>query len=208
MDVILDGESNFELKGNPQDVFSAVVAIEDFLRQNGRAMLSVKADGMNIMPTLLAKELQDKPLDDIKILEIESEDISELVNKCLKELEEVLPELPKACHSLAEIFQSDSPEDGFEPFRQLADIWHNVKIRQQQIVGILSIDTESVKLDDSTLAEMHEELNKFLNEALEALKVCDNVCLGDLLEYELAPRAESEERIVALLRRHAQEFFG
>lgn len=43
-------------------------------------------------------------------------------------------------------------------------------------------------------------MNKFLAEAVGALESGDLVLLGDLLEYELAPRAEAEVRITALLR--------
>ena len=208
MEVILDGQANFELQGDPQDAFAAVVAVEEYLNQNGRGMLSIKADGKDVSPANLIEELQGKALDQVSTLEIDSQEISALVDICLKELEDVLPELPKACHSLAEVFHGEAPETGYEPFQQLAEIWHNVKTRQQQIFSMLGLDTGSIELDGVSFAKMHEELNKFLNEAAEALEVCDNVCLGDLLEYELAPRSESEEKIVELLRQQAEERLG
>lgn len=205
MDVRLDGESNFEVEGEPSDVFAVIVAAEGFLREKGRAMLSVVADGEAIPADQLVKEMEGKSLDAVDLLEIASEEISSLVDICLQELEAVLPELPAACHALGEVFHGEAPETGYEPFERLAEIWHQVKVRQMQIVGALGLDEGALEVEGVPLAKMHNELNGFLNEAAEALQVSDNVCLGDLLEYELAPRSETEEKIVALLRQCAQQ---
>jgi hypothetical protein len=122
------------------------------------------------------------------------------VNNCLAELERALPELPEVCHRLAEVFQSERPESGYEPFEQLAAIWKTIKEREIQIFNALDIDLGSIEVDGEPISRIHEELNQYIDEAAEALKAGDCVLLGDLLEYELAPRAETEAAIVALLR--------
>ena len=45
-------------------------------------------------------------------------------------------------------------------------------------------------------------------DARKALEAEDCVLLGDLLEYELAPRAEAEAEVVALLRSQASQQSG
>ena len=132
MEVIVDGDRSVALQGNPPNLLSAVAAVSEFLKARGRAIRSLKADGRDIEPSELSA-LGDRPLDDVNELEVASQSIPELVTASLKELEEVLPELPKACHALAAVFQGNNPLEGYEPFQRLAEIWGAVKTREQQI---------------------------------------------------------------------------
>jgi len=203
MEVILDGVPGFVVEGDPQDALAVVVAASDYLQEQGRAVLSLAMDGQAISPDGLADALKDRPLDSIRKIEITSESLLDLVDQTLRELEEVLPELPQACHDLAEVFQGDDPEAGFTPFHQLAEIWRNVKIRETQVLHALNEDAESLAVREAPLSKVHNELNEFLTEAAQAIEAGDLILLGDLLEYELAPRAEMEIDIVALLRQRA-----
>jgi len=76
------------------------------------------------------------------------------------------------------------------------------------IANALRLDLDSMSLDGSSLKALHDDLNAQLKEAAEALENGDCILLGDLLEYELAPRAEREERIVGLLRERAASAAG
>ena len=203
MQVIVDGEKNFELKGAPEDALAAVAAVNDFLREQGRAIMAVRVDGRDVAANQLQEALKDTPLAEIGTLEFQSEDLSKLVDACLAELEAHLPELPKACRALAELFHSETPEAGFEPFQQLAEIWKAVKERELMVAQALNLKMSEIELQGATLEQKHEELNGFLQEAAQALLDGDCVLIGDLLEYELAPRAEQEAEIVALLQEHA-----
>lgn len=199
MDVNVDGKSGFALQGEPKDVLSAVAAVSDFLRSQGRAVLCVRADGTEIPSDKLVETLEDKPLADVGLLEIQSADIATLVTDILSELREAVTELPKACHQLAEVFHGDTPEEGFEPFHHLADIWVSVKQREALIIGATAMNDSDLVIGEKKIEDHHTELNQFLDECAEALEKNDCVTLGDLLEYELAPRAEVEMQIFAKL---------
>ncbi len=203
MDVIVDGESNFELTGEPEDVLSVMGAVSEFLSEQGRGIMSVAVDGVAVTPDKVVEELEDRPLSEVKVLEIGSEDVGSMVGTCLSELEKALPDLPDACRSLAEVFHSETPEEGYEPFQELADIWSFVKTRELLVANALQLDLNNSSVGDTSISEMHEELNSYLEEAAQAIRDGDCVLLGDLLEYELAPRAERETEIVALLQEHA-----
>lgn len=205
MDVIVDGERSFKFDTTPSSILSAVAEITESLREEGRAVVEVKADGQVLTPDNMVDVLKDKSLTDVGQLEVATKEVSVLVNDELDDLERVLPDLPQACHSLAEVFQSDNPEDGYEPFYQLAEIWETVKKRQMQIASALDLDLDQLEIEGEPVARMHEALNGHLDEAARALQTSDCVTLGDLLEYELAPIAEKEAKIVALLRSRAQE---
>jgi len=205
MDVTIDGVRGGAWDRKPYDAIEALAWVAEELRSRGRAMVSVSVDGRVLRPDEVNAELSDKPPDSVGSLSIQSEPIADLVAECLNELEQVLPELPQACHRLAEIFQGDDPDSGYEPFQQLAEIWRVIKERELQVLSALDIDAESLAIGGAPLAKAHEELNQFISEAAGALEARDCVLLGDLLEYELAPRAEAEAEIVALLREKATQ---
>ncbi len=200
MEIILDGATNYDLQGSPDDVFSAVGAVSEFLRREGRSILSVSVDGTSIAPEVMSAKLKDLPTTEVTRVEIGSERIVKLVEDCLTGLGDYLPELPAICRSLAAVFQGETPEEGFEPFVQMAELWSQIKSREALVTNALELDTTAITLNGKSMVTIHEELNQFLEEAAQALKDSDTILLGDLLEYELAPRAEQELEIVALLQ--------
>jgi len=202
MNVVIDNQSGFTWKEDPPDVLTAVALISDFLRKRGRAILSVKTDGSTISPESLVMTLQHKPMGDVALLEVTSEDVAALAGDSLNELEQVLPELSEACHRLSEVFQGESPDDGYEPFHHLAEIWRTVKEREALIANALGVELDAMEVNGTPIGLLHEELNAHLHAAAKGIETRDCVLLGDLLEYELAPRAEAEAEIVALLRSH------
>jgi len=203
MDVIVDQEAIVLAQGS-SDVLDALAAASQSLRARGRAVLAVRLDGEAIPPEEVGDRLRGMALSEAAELAVTSEEIAVLVDECLKELEALLPELPKVCHNLAEEFQGERPEAGYEPFHQFAEIWQTVKEREIMVTNALDLDLDALGIKGAPLAQMHRELNKILGEAAEAIKMGDCVLLGDLLEYELAPRAEAEMAIVAVLRERAE----
>ncbi len=208
MDLLLDGGRDFQIEETIPNLLDAVKEVSGHLEAKGRAVMSIVVDGESVDAEELKSDAGLKPTAEISTLEISSSDIQELVNDSLQELQEVLPELPQACHSLAEVFQGDSPTDGYDAFEKLAHIWEDVKSRELQVASVLSVTEEELVLDGKPFSEIHGELNSFLKEAVEALKNEDCVLLGDLLEYELAPRAEKEAQIVEVLQKLAEQRFG
>lgn len=199
MDVIVDGERNFRFDGEPKDLLSAIGAIDVWLRERKRALTAVKVDGETVTPDSLLDTFEERALDSASTIEVQSSPVQDLVRQCISEMNEVLPDLANACRSLAEVFHGETPEEGFDPFQELAGIWEHIKTRQMLIANALQLDVERLELDGEPLSAIHDDLNHFLEEAEEALRAGDCVLLGDLLEYELAPRAEREIEIAALL---------
>lgn len=200
MDVILDGAGNYSLQGTPEDVFGAVAAVSEYLRGQGRSVLSVKVDGEVLSPDTITERLKGRSLAEVSRLEIGSEVTTTLVEHCLDGLSDFLPELPQVCRNLAEVFQGEKPQDGFEPFIEMTEIWEQIKSREALVANALELDAEAIAVDGKSMALIHAELNQFLEEAEQALKDGDIILLADLLEYELAPRAELEVGIVTQLQ--------
>lgn len=201
MEVTLDGKP--KILDEATDVVTVVAALNHALQADGRALVELRIDGEKISPEALNDRFMEESAADHTI-EAESRPVSELVIEALDELSATLPELALACHKLAEVFQSESPEEGFGPFDELARIWGFVKERQRMAADALSLDLTQIEIDGQPVSVHLSEFNAFLDEAAQALRDGDTVLLGDLLEYELAPRAELECDIVAELRRRAE----
>lgn len=199
MEVIVDGEKYPLTITSKSKMGDLLAEIDTGLRAHGKAILAVNVDGASVPPDQLQEVLGSKKPSDISELEIRSATIVSLVKESLGELKEILPELPSACEALAQLFHSETPSEGFEKFEQLAAIWQEVKRQEARIASALDLELETLMLGDSTVAQKDQELNKFLEEVADAIAAQDTVLIGDLLQYELAPRAEVEASIVDLL---------
>lgn len=208
MQIILDGKSNFALDGEAENVVQVLAEVDSWLSDQGRTMISITVDGEKINPDTLTETLGERAADDVRTLEVRSEVVLTLVQTSISEMEEVIPDLASACHSLAEIFQSESPQEGYEKFPQLVEIWEVLKVRQSQVVRALALKLDDLSFENRSLSARQDDLNTFLEEAADALEAKDGVLLGDLLEYELAPLAEEEEGVVAFLRSKVPEGSG
>jgi hypothetical protein len=200
MKVVVDGEVREEFAEAP-DMFSVVASVSDTMRESRCGIVELRFNGEIVSPENVRDMMIGKEGQTDDVLEFKTAPVEKLVEAALSGLDDYLPELAKACRSLAEIFQSDSPENGFEMFRDLADAWMEIKSRESKAANILELDLDTLLIEGVSMSVLHEELNGFLEEAAQALDDNDCVLLGDLLEYELAPRAEMELEIVTLLRR-------
>jgi hypothetical protein len=203
MQITVDGNANYALTGPVADIVGAVAAAGEALSAQGRSIVRVQIDGRDVKPEQLREAIGNKPVADVKILAISTKETKALIEECLKELGEAAPDLAQLCRELAAVFQGQNPNEGFEPFHKLAEIWAHVKEQEMRCVTALHLQMDDMQLDGRSLGTLTSELNRYLKEAEQALSKGDTVLLGDLLEYELAPRAEQEPKIVALLQRHA-----
>lgn len=205
MDVIIDGSRTHTFAEPPSDMIAALGEISIALHSEGRAIVALGIDGRRITADHLTEALAGKSLDEVGRIEVTTECVSTLIQQSLTELEESLPNLPRACHELARVFQGADPLEGYEHFQRLAELWGLVKERENMVAHALGLNLDAMSIGDTTVSSLHEHLNRTLDDAARAMECNDLVLLGDLLEYELAPRAESEAEIVSLLKIKAQE---
>jgi len=208
MQVIIDGEPGYKIKGVRPTIASVLAEVGEHLVAEGRGILGITADGQDIRPDRLAEVIEELGSRPIDVIEIKSESLLTMVKEILDDILTVVPELSEACHQLGEVFQGPSPNSGIQQFHQLAEIWAAIKVRQQQVAEALGLDLAGVILNSEPISKHHEELNRYLDEAADALAVMDCVLLGDLLEYELAPRAEQEVTIIMILQKFLRERAG
>jgi len=199
MEVLIDGIKGFDFTIPPDTLQTALNEIINYLSNKQLAMVKLKVNDQEVYPGKSLESIQEMNISNIRVLEINTYPIHQLVNESIADLELYSPELSGLCREIAQIFQSENPEEGFEPFQKLSAIWSEIKKREALIINILSAHLkESPAIQ--TIKEHHDELNKVLENAYQSLENNDCIGLGDLLEYELAPLAEKEPEIVGQLK--------
>ncbi|HOQ89030.1 MAG TPA: hypothetical protein PLX03_02715 [Candidatus Hydrogenedentes bacterium] len=198
MRLVVDGKE-WPIPASATRVMDVVRDAMDQLSGMKRGMVALRINGEAVHPEDIPGRWCDRPLDASLEIELTSQPISEMVAQLLEELEKWLPELPASCSMLANVFQGDDPKSGFTYFQELARLWSEIKHQEQQVVNALGLDLENIRIDGQPLVELHERLNTRLQEAAAAMEKRDFVLLGDLLEYELAPFAALETKIIAAL---------
>ena len=66
------------------------------------------------------------------------------------------------------------------------------------------ISIKDFKIDDKSVKDFFNDMNSVLCELIEAFEVKDLVLIGDLLEYEIAPRLESFATFIARIQKNTK----
>lgn len=199
MEIVLDGERGFALQTDPETVGDALVAINDYLLGKGRGLQEIVSDGEAVPAEQLTLEFGRRPVSEVRLLEIVSADLLELARESIKDIKEVLPELPAVCQGLSQVLGGDSPQDGFGGFNQLLEIWEALKERECQIVAALGVEMEALEVSGTSLATADGQVHDVLDKARKAMERSDYAGLSQLLAYDAFSLAERETEIVALL---------
>lgn len=202
MKIIINGKEEFRVPENAKTLIDILEILIDYLSNNNLGLVKLRVNEQNVYPGESLKAIQNMEISNIHTLEITATPILQLLQDSISELERYTPELSNICYGIAELFQSENPSEGLGPFQRLTEIWGEIKNREAVIVNSLS---KYLKNQESSIVgeivEHHRELNQYLDEAYKALSNEDMVSLSDILQYELAPRAEKELEIVNLLRK-------
>ncbi len=209
MEIIVDGQPDAELATKAIAIeagaLSLVAAVSEGLQNRGRAVVSLSVNGESVTPETVTNVLEGLAPSDIHRIDIVTREIKQLVEESLSELRESVTELPEICRNLAAVFQGPEPDAGYSALQQIIEIWSAIKTRQTDIAAAKNLDFNALTMAGQTLQTLHDDLNNILREAETALANRDTVLLGDLLEHELAPRAERETAIVELLSNTAEQ---
>jgi hypothetical protein len=75
--------------------------------------------------------------------------------------------------------------------RQAMEVMIRFSELSQDLVRVVGRDLNDCEVDGKSLPEFYKELNGILSELIEAFGARDSVLIGDLMEYEVAPRLRS-----------------
>lgn len=208
MEVLIDGIKGFQFSNSPDTLQSALNEIINYLSNKQLAMVKLKVNEQEVYPGRSLESIQEMSISNIRTLEINTYPMNQLVAESIADLELYSPELSELCCEIAQVFQSENPDEGFDPFQKLSAIWSEIKKREALIINLLRSHITEDNPTIQMIKEHHDELNHVLEEAYKSLENNDCIGLGDLLEYELAPLAEKEPTIVGQLKQLALQYIS
>ena len=165
-----------------------------------RMIVSVSVDGIEVSPEQLGEE-SVRSIDGVQSVHVRSEPTAALADRDLSAVKERLPELSQTVREVAALFHEGKTDEGLDGCKRAAERWIEIVSSERRVADVLQLNLDEFDVDDKPISAHHAELNQFLQEALRAMERDDYVLLGDLFEHELAPRLETELRIVNALRR-------
>jgi len=196
MKLTIDNQKGMAFVSNPQNLGELLEAIMIYAQGKSRLIQHIVLDGERLLPNDLTASRKATPLTDIDILEIETSSTDLIIDDELQNLKEILPDLSAACHSMSQVMQSTVPQNVFQQFNDLMDVWEVVKERQAQITKTKGFDVDSFPVNKITLKQHNAELEVHLQKAKLQLERSQFAELSDLLSYELADFADDELKIV------------
>lgn len=200
MQITVDDETRFVLKSSPDTIGAVLLEITEHVQSKSRAIQVILLNGQDMSPESLTPEFGKTPVGEIQTLEVRTASMGDLVLNALEEISGVIPELPSACHELAQVLGGDDPSSCFGQFNQFLDIWEVLKERQQQVVNLLNVDIGTMPVGSASVSSHNAELDKLINHARKCMEASDFPGLSDLLSHDLANLAEAEEDIILLLK--------
>ena len=156
----------------------------------------------------LGKVIRETPVDDMMNLhEDKKKQITQLLSRIIDNTEDALHEIQYPEEALRSI--TDKLHTSAEEISEVSVLLQSGKDKQamdyvvkfsdltQRFFRIITalgdlgkIQLNSIKIQGKKSSEFYHELNDILNQLLDAFHVQDSVLIGDLLEYEIAPRME------------------
>ncbi len=203
MNLVVDGVENPVSVESGTSLGEVLKRVDSYLWTRKRMMVSVCINGHEVSPEELGQE-SARTGDSVQTVQVRSEPAAALADKTLSEVEDHLPALAQTVKELAALFQQDKVAEGLEGCKRVTEIWMEIVSKERRAAGAVQLNLDELEVDGKSINEHQAELNRFLQEALQAMERKDYLLLGDLLEHELAPRLDTELKIVNELRRAVQ----
>lgn len=200
MRVRVDGEPYPLLGAPPSGVAALISEIDDVLEHRGRGIQQISINDESWSLDRLEEELDGLSIGDVKTLDVQTESMSVLVEESLLEVEEVIDELPSACHSLAALLTGPDRAAALDEYESFVEIWGELFQRHVEALDALDMKASRVSIDGVALDTWQARAWNLVERGATLAAAADAVALADLLTYELIPYAEAEASVLEQLR--------
>ena len=164
--------------------------VADQLSRGGRALTRITLDGD---PISLAdgEGWADRPLADPGRLVMVSEDPKQMSSRVLGESAEHLSRLGNAQLEVADSLRQGKLDRGSQLLAEWLPIWAAMQEAVSKVAVLLGWNLDEVRVGTDTAQAVIGQLKPLLEQVRSALAEQDFVSVADLLEYELAPLADT-----------------
>ena len=185
MDVILDGVNLDITIENEKIIGDILKALERELELNSATMVEVTADNIVISAEKL-DSFFETPIDKVKTLEVKSVTSNEVAD-ILKHLFATFEDLAAKLEEIPVQLQKNEDKTAMNTVTELADAL-SLLFQTIPYVNLFSETFDSLTIESKRLSSFASEFPSLLEDFRQAVESNDTVLIGDLAEYEIAPR--------------------
>ncbi len=217
----LTAKPGYEVRAaNMETILEFLTLLRNALQSRDMKLLKELQDGFSIMSESIKKHLPDHPETELTLAELSNlinsiswekaevnralhltKQLSEIINKLLTEIRDPVKalnnlalELEQCISEISDVsllLQTGKDRKAMEAIIRFSELNENLVRIFQNLQNNRQKETEELTIDGMSLEKFYTELNAILKELVEAFHAQDSVLIGDLLEYEIAPRLES-----------------
>ena len=191
MKLIVDGQEKESQSGK-----TLVQVLEESTKEaksRNRIIINIKIDRKEI-PGAIGKDLLQKSVDEIEVLELGTAEPRKLSIEILYESARIMPRLADGLNQIAENIQAHEENKALTLLHDCLQSWIEINQGIKGASIALGLDFKDISIEETNLEKVQMEIQDFLDTASNALKKEDYLEFSDLLEYEISPRLRQVER--------------
>lgn len=196
MDVRLDGVPLDIVFESEKTVGDVLKGMEAELEKSDATIIEIQADSEVFQASEL-DELFEKPIDSVKELSLKSvsyADVKEIAAKIFDRFSSLsgrLEQIPLQ-------FQQNKDKEAMDSVSELADSL-SALFDLLPYFSFFPNHFEKISIDGTPITIFIQDLNPLLQDFLQAVETKDTVTIGDIAEYEFAPRVQKISECASLL---------
>ncbi len=205
MKIIID-EQNVDMKfkagGNLEEL---LLSVQEYLRNedSSKLIIDVKINGEEAFNQ--DYEIKEFNLNDVKTVEIKTDNIKATALRGLEEIKSILPKLSQSMSNISTVLQTGNKEGALAAFSNLCSEWRKIIQFFDNLSKLLGVNYSSLKVEEKSIDQINEELIALLMDTKNHIEKDDLVMLSDLVEYELAPKIDQQIQIVDSIVEHLKK---
>lgn len=185
MNIILDGVNLDITIENEKNVGDILKALETELEMNSATMVEVTADN-TIIPAEKLDDLFVTPIDKVQTLEVKSITAKEVAD-VLKHLFNTFEDLAEKLENIPVQLQKNEDKTAMNTVTELADAL-SLLFQTIPYVNLFPETFDNLTIESKRLTSFVSDFPSLLEDFRKAVESNDTVLIGDLAEYEIAPR--------------------
>ncbi|MCQ2579571.1 MAG: hypothetical protein MJ159_02605 [Treponemataceae bacterium] len=185
MNIILDGVNLDITIENEKNIGDILKALETELEMNSATMVEVTADN-TIVPAEKLDDLFVTPIDQVQTLEVKSITAKEVAD-VLKHLFKTFENLAEKLENIPVQLQKNEDKNAMNTVTELADAL-SLLFQTIPYVNLFPETFDNLTIESKRLTSFVSDFPSLLEDFRKAVESNDTVLIGDLAEYEIAPR--------------------
>jgi len=188
MQVSINGQNIDISLENEKTLGDFLKAFEENCAANDATIIGIIADGQTLSAGIM-EDYFSKNLEEIQVLELSTVRSAD-IQTSLQDLSLKSAQIAKNLCLIPLLYQTGKDSEAFAYITEFADFF-NIFCRTISLSSLFPATYGTIQIQNKSISEFLSDFSAVLSDFEKALHDNDVVLVGDLAEYEIAPRLES-----------------